>query len=72
MEPLMPSMAIGGGLLIGTAVALLLLLVGRIAGVSGMIATATALRLHRSPGPCARIRRIITMELMPVSSRASS
>jgi uncharacterized membrane protein YedE/YeeE len=41
MEPLTPFAAIGGGLLIGSAAALLLLLSGRIAGVSGMVATAT-------------------------------
>jgi uncharacterized membrane protein YedE/YeeE len=41
MEPLSPIVAVGGGLLIGIAAALLLLLAGRIAGVSGMIATAT-------------------------------
>ena len=41
MEPLSPVVAIAGGLLIGTAAALLLLLNGRIAGVSGMFATAT-------------------------------
>lgn len=40
MEPLTPYLAIGGGLLIGSAAALLLLLTGRIAGVSGMVATA--------------------------------
>lgn len=36
-------MAIAGGLLIGTAAALLLLLNGRIAGVSGMLAAATGI-----------------------------
>ena len=41
MDTMTPAMAIGGGLLIGTAAALLLLLSGRIAGVSGMVATAT-------------------------------
>jgi uncharacterized membrane protein YedE/YeeE len=41
MEPLSPMVAIAGGLLIGGAAALLLLLNGRIAGVSGMLATAT-------------------------------
>jgi uncharacterized protein len=41
MEPLSPFVAIAGGLLIGTAAALLLLLNGRIAGVSGMLATTT-------------------------------
>ena len=40
MEPLSPSFAIAGGLLIGTAAALLLLLSGRIAGVSGIAAAA--------------------------------
>ena len=40
IEPLSPLFAIGGGLLIGSAAALLLLLTGRIAGVSGMAATA--------------------------------
>ena len=43
MEPLSPIVAIAGGLLIGTAAALLLLLNGRIAGVSGMLATATGI-----------------------------
>jgi uncharacterized membrane protein YedE/YeeE len=43
METMMPFVAIGGGLLIGTAAALLLLLTGRIAGVSGMVATATGM-----------------------------
>ena len=38
-EPLSPAFAIGGGLLIGGAAALLLMLTGRIAGVSGMFAT---------------------------------
>lgn len=39
LEPLFPVFAIGGGLLIGSAAALLLMLTGRIAGVSGMFAT---------------------------------
>lgn len=39
LEPLFPVFAIGGGLLIGAAAALLLMLTGRIAGVSGMFAT---------------------------------
>lgn len=41
MEPLSPVVAAAGGLLIGTAAALFLLLTGRIAGVSGMTAIAT-------------------------------
>lgn len=41
MDTLSPLVAIAGGLLIGTAAALLLLLNGRIAGVSGMLATTT-------------------------------
>ncbi len=43
MGPLSPFVAIAGGLLIGTAAALLLLLNGRIAGVSGMLATTTGI-----------------------------
>ena len=39
IEPLAPTFAIAGGLMIGMAAALLLLLTGRIAGVSGMVAT---------------------------------
>ena len=39
LEPLSPTLAIAGGILIGGAAAFLLLLAGRIAGVSGMIAT---------------------------------
>ena len=49
MEPMTPFVAIGGGLLIGTAAALLLLLSGRIAGVSGMIATTTRLGTGGTP-----------------------
>lgn len=43
MQPLDPMIALAGGLLIGTAAALLLLMSGRIAGVSGMLACATGL-----------------------------
>ena len=49
MEMMTPMMAIGGGLLIGTAAALLLLLTGRIAGVSGMVATATRMGASGTP-----------------------
>jgi uncharacterized membrane protein YedE/YeeE len=42
-EPLSPLFAIGGGLLIGCAASVLLLLAGRIAGVSGMVAAATGI-----------------------------
>ena len=49
MEPMTPLLAIGGGLLIGTAAALLLLLTGRIAGVSGMVATATRVGAGGTP-----------------------
>lgn len=41
LAPLSPLTAAAGGLLIGTAAALFLLLTGRIAGVSGMTAIAT-------------------------------
>lgn len=43
MQPLDPIVAVAGGLLIGTAAALLLLMSGRIAGVSGMLARATGI-----------------------------
>ena len=49
MQPMMPVVAIAGGLLIGTAAALLLLLTGRIAGVSGMAATAATLGAGDAP-----------------------
>jgi uncharacterized membrane protein YedE/YeeE len=49
MEAMTP--AIGGGLLIGAAAALLLLLTGRIAGVSGMVATATKMGAGSTPWP---------------------
>ncbi len=49
METMTPGLAIGGGLLIGTAAALLLLLTGRIAGVSGMVATATRMGAGGTP-----------------------
>lgn len=49
MEPLSPIVAVAGGLLIGTAAALLLLLSGRVAGVSGMAAAATRIALPRTP-----------------------
>jgi len=40
LEPISPLYPIAGGLLIGTAAALFLLLSGRIAGVSGLVAAA--------------------------------
>jgi uncharacterized membrane protein YedE/YeeE len=49
MEAMTPFVAVGGGLLIGTAAALLLLLSGRIAGVSGMVATATKMGAGGTP-----------------------
>lgn len=49
MEPLSPFVAAAGGLLIGTAAALYLLLNGRIAGVSGMAATATGIGTGTTP-----------------------
>ncbi len=48
-EPLTPFMAIAGGLLIGGAAALFLLLTGRIAGVSGMTAIATRIGSGGTP-----------------------
>lgn len=47
MLPLPPLHAIAGGLLIGSAAGLFLLLTGRIAGISGL--TANALGIARAP-----------------------
>lgn len=49
LEPLSPIVAIAGGLLIGIAAGLLLLSNGRIAGVSGMLATATGIDRGGTP-----------------------
>lgn len=49
MEPISPIMAIAGGLLIGGAAALFLLLTGRVAGVSGMTAVATRIGSSGTP-----------------------
>ena len=49
MESLSPLLAIGGGLLIGAAATVLLLLTGRIAGVSGMVAAATRIAQEGPP-----------------------
>ena len=51
MEPLSPLVAVAGGLLIGTAAALLLVLSGRIAGVSGLAAAATRIASAGTPWP---------------------
>lgn len=49
MEPLSPMMPIAGGLMIGLAAALLLLLNGRIAGISGLAAIATRIASEGAP-----------------------
>ena len=49
MSPLSPFVALAGGALIGTAAGFLLLLSGRIAGVSGMAARATGLSRSNVP-----------------------
>ena len=51
MEPLSPLLALAGGLLIGLAAALLLVLSGRIAGVSGMAASALGIADKGPPWP---------------------
>ncbi|MFN7606713.1 MAG: YeeE/YedE family protein [Hyphomonadaceae bacterium] len=43
MEPIPYLVSLAGGLLIGTAAALFLLITGRIAGVSGLVAAATGI-----------------------------
>jgi uncharacterized membrane protein YedE/YeeE len=49
MVPLSPVIAIAGGLLIGSAAGLFLLLTGRIAGISGLTAIATRIGLGGTP-----------------------
>lgn len=49
MSPINPLTAFGGGLLIGLAAALFLLLTGRIAGVSGLAATAARIGSGSTP-----------------------
>ena len=49
MAPLSPVFAIAGGLLIGLAAALFLLLAGRIAGISGLTAIATRIGSGGTP-----------------------
>jgi uncharacterized membrane protein YedE/YeeE len=49
MVPLSPVFAIAGGLLIGLAAALFLLLTGRIAGISGLTAIATRIGSGGTP-----------------------
>jgi uncharacterized protein len=51
VEPLSPLVALAGGLMIGTAAALFLLLSGRIAGVSGIAASATRIADTGPPWP---------------------
>jgi len=53
MESMSPMLAAAGGALIGTAAALLLLLSGRIAGVSGMLAEASRMARGGTPWPLA-------------------
>jgi len=53
MEPMSPLVAVAGGALIGSAAALLLLLSGRIAGVSGMLAQASRITAGGTPWPIA-------------------
>ena len=64
MEPMTPLAAIGGGLLIGTAAALLLLLAGRIAGVSGMIAGA----MKMGPGGAPRSQAAAFVAGLPIGA----
>jgi uncharacterized membrane protein YedE/YeeE len=49
MTPLSPIMAVSGGLLIGTAAALFLLVNGRVAGISGLAASAARIGTGGTP-----------------------
>jgi uncharacterized protein len=60
LEPLSPLVALAGGLLIGGAAAMLLLMTGRIAGVSGMLATVVRIA---DAGPPWRLAAAFTFGL---------
>lgn len=60
MEDFSPLTGLAGGLLIGTAAALLLVLNGRIAGVSGMLG---GLLDARRPGTAARVAFVLGLPL---------
>ena len=62
LEAVTPLQAIGGGLLIGTAAALLLLLSGRIAGVSGLAAAAAGIA-DRGPSWAQSISFVIALPI---------
>ena len=51
MNPISPMIALTGGLLIGLAAALFLLLIGRIAGISGLVAIAARIGASGTPRP---------------------
>ena len=62
VEPLPFYIPLAGGLLIGTAAALFLLMTGRIAGISGLVAAATRIAdsgppwWHAMAGSCSGFR----------------
>jgi len=64
MTPVEPMIAIAGGLLIGIAASLLLLMSGRIAGVSGMLARSVGLA---SSGP-SRVEAIAFVAGLPLGA----
>ncbi|MGE4063229.1 MAG: YeeE/YedE family protein [Rhodospirillaceae bacterium] len=51
MEPLSPLMALSGGFLIGMAAGIFLLLNGRVAGISGLLAVTTRVASQGAPWP---------------------
>jgi len=62
LEPITPIQAIGGGLLIGAGAALLLLLSGRIAGVSGLAAAAAGIA-DRGPSWAQSVSFVIALPI---------
>ena len=64
MTPLSPYLAILGGLLIGSAAALMLLLSGRVAGVSGMAARAAGI----AGGPTPRAQAAAFVLSLPLGA----
>jgi uncharacterized membrane protein YedE/YeeE len=68
LEPLSPGFAVAGGLLIGAATGLLLLLTGRIAGVSGLVAAVVRIA---DPAPPWRLASAFVFGL-PVGAAIAS
>ena len=63
MESFTPISGFVGGLLIGVAVALMLLLNGRVAGISGIVGGSLALKLRNTPWRAAFVAGLVLGDL---------